>query len=311
MSRHETDDTAIDAWVAHDDHYYVNECADSLDVRALEDLNPWSGNEFWHCLQCHEEHKANLARRALPDFALSTFLMRTRSSTTAEMDMGTIDPLSEPLSIADFMPSASQSLSELMDSSQSQTWSSIETPLNSATWSATAASPTSSHISSDYLLGHSLFDRRLNTIRKSAWGPQDWFSADPRLDTSAFSSSGSSFADRLSHAPSSPFSFYNLYHSVVDRYDLFPNSFPNDFTSDVNFQGVHTSLQLYAGDLVFGARTYQPQQSYYGPGFGFGTPGLGLSGMQQATGLHLLQVHTPALPGIDEIKPTSLSLSVH
>ncbi|KAG2337145.1 S-adenosyl-L-methionine-dependent methyltransferase [Suillus weaverae] len=64
MFRHETDDTAIDAWVAHDDHYYVNECADSLDVRALKDLNPWSANEFWHCLQCHEEHKANVARQA-------------------------------------------------------------------------------------------------------------------------------------------------------------------------------------------------------------------------------------------------------
>ncbi|KAG2037322.1 S-adenosyl-L-methionine-dependent methyltransferase [Suillus americanus] len=61
---YETDDTAIDAWVAHDDHYYVNECADSLGVRTLDDLNPWSRNEFWHCVQCHEEHKANLARRA-------------------------------------------------------------------------------------------------------------------------------------------------------------------------------------------------------------------------------------------------------
>jgi CCR4-NOT transcription complex subunit 1 len=43
---HETDDTAINAWVTHDDHYYMNECADSLNVRALDDLNPWSGNEF-------------------------------------------------------------------------------------------------------------------------------------------------------------------------------------------------------------------------------------------------------------------------
>ncbi|KAG1743398.1 S-adenosyl-L-methionine-dependent methyltransferase [Suillus lakei] len=61
---HETDDTVIDAWVAHDDHYYVNQCADSLDVRALDDLNPWSGSIFRHCVQCHEEHKVNLARRA-------------------------------------------------------------------------------------------------------------------------------------------------------------------------------------------------------------------------------------------------------
>ncbi|KAG1796948.1 uncharacterized protein HD556DRAFT_260886 [Suillus plorans] len=244
----------------------------------------------------------------------------------AEMDMETIDPLSEPLSIPDFMPSASHSLSELTDSSQSQTWSSIDTPLNSATWSATTASPTSSHISSDYLLGHSLFDRRLNTIGKSAWGPQDWFSANPRLDTSAFSSSGSSFADGLSPAPSSPFSFHNLNHGVVDRYDLFPSSFPNDFTSDVGVGDSHSTFSdhemfasssfrgfthhsNYAGDLIFGARTHQPQQPYYSPGFGFGTSGLGLSGMQQATGLHPLQIHTPALPGIDEIELASITLN--
>ncbi|KAG1798810.1 hypothetical protein EV424DRAFT_1440198 [Suillus variegatus] len=62
---HEIDDTAIDAWVTHGDQgYYVNECADSLDVRAFDDLNPWSGNEFRHCVQCHKEHKANLVRRA-------------------------------------------------------------------------------------------------------------------------------------------------------------------------------------------------------------------------------------------------------
>lgn len=243
----------------------------------------------------------------------------------AEMDMETIDPLSEPLFIPDFMPSASHSLSELTDSSQSQTWSSIDTPLNSATWSATAASPTSSHLSSDYLLGHSTFDRRMNTIGKSAWGPQDWFSANPRLDTSAFSSSGSSFADGLSPAPSSPFSFHNLSHGVVDRYDLFPSSFPSDFTSDVGAGDSHSTFSdpemfapssfrgfthhsNYAGDLIFGARTHQPQQTYYGAGFGFGTPGLGLSGMQ-TTALHPLQLHTPALPGIDEIELASITLN--
>ncbi|OJA17060.1 WSC protein [Rhizopogon vesiculosus] len=244
----------------------------------------------------------------------------------AEMDMETIDPLSEPLSIPDFMPSASHSLSELTDSSQSQTWSSIDTPLNSATWSATAASPTSSHLSSDYLLGHSPFDRRMNTIGKSAWGTQDWFSANPRLDNSAFSSSGSSFAEGLSPAPSSPFSFHNLNHGVVDRYDLFPSSFPSDFTSDIGVGDSHSTFSdpemfapssfrgfthhsNYAGDLIFGARTHQPQQTYYGAGFGFGTPGLGLSGMQQATALHPLQLHTAALPGIDEIELASITLN--
>ncbi|KAG0701495.1 hypothetical protein DFH29DRAFT_1000139 [Suillus ampliporus] len=61
---HETDDVRIDTWVAHDDHYYVHECADSLDVHSLDDLEPWPANKFQHCVQCHEEHQANIARRA-------------------------------------------------------------------------------------------------------------------------------------------------------------------------------------------------------------------------------------------------------
>ncbi|KAG2157672.1 uncharacterized protein EDB93DRAFT_1246738 [Suillus bovinus] len=181
-----------------------------------------------------------------------------------------------------------------MDSSQSQTWSSTETPLKCAMWSVTATSLTSSHITSDYLLSHSVFDCRLNTIGKSAWGPQDWFSANPRLDMSAFSSSRSSFADGLSPAPSSPFSFHNLNHGIIDCSDLFPSSFPNNFTSDVGVRDSHSTFSdhkmfasshfkgfahhsNYAGDLIFRSRTHQPQQSYHGLVFRFGTPGLGLS----------------------------------
>lgn len=244
----------------------------------------------------------------------------------AEMDMETIDPLSEPLSIPDFMPSATHSLSELTDSSQSQgTWSSIDTPIHSSSWSVHTGSPTSSHISSDYPFNQSPFMRRVpHTIGKSAWGAQDWFSANPRLDTT-FSSSGSSFADGLSPAPSSPFSFHHLNHGVMDRYDLFPTTF-HDFASEVGVGDTHSTFSdpemfstnsfrgfthhsSYAGDLIFGARTHQPQQSYYGPGFGFGTPGLGLSGMQPPSGMHSMQMHTPALPGIDEIELASITLN--
>ena len=243
-----------------------------------------------------------------------------------EMDMEAIDPLSEPLSIPDFMPSASQSLSELTDSSQSQgAWSSIETPIHSSSWSANAGSPTSSHISSDYPFNQSPFIRRMPTIGKSPWGAQDWFSANPRLDTSTFSSSGSSFADGLSPAPSSPFSFHHLNHGVMDRYDLFPTTL-HDFASEAGVGDTHSTFSdpemfststfrgfthhsNYAGDLIFGARTHQPQHTYYGPGFGFGTPGLGLSGMQQPAGMHPMQIHTPALPGIDEIELASITLN--
>ncbi|KAI6118384.1 hypothetical protein F5141DRAFT_1194705 [Pisolithus sp. B1] len=246
------------------------------------------------------------------------------SEPFAEMDMETIDPLSEPLSIPDYMPSATQSLSELTDSSQSQTtWSGLETPVHSSSWSANAGSPTSSHISSDYLLNQSSspYIRRVPTIGKSAWGAQDWFSANPRLETSAFYNSGASFADGLSPTP----------HGVMDRYDLFPTTtaFAHDFASEAGVGDTHSTFSdpemfptnsfrgfthhsNYAGDLIFGARTHQPQQqTYYGPGCGLGTPGLGLSGgvQQQPPGMRSIQMHTSALPGIDEIELASITLN--
>ena len=275
-----------------------------------------------------EEESTRRLFKCPPITTASSPQVETPSSAEpfAEMDMEAIDPLSEPLSIPDFMPSASQSLSELTDSSQSQgTWSSIETPIHSSSWSTNAGSPTSSHISSDYPFNQSPFIRRMPTIGKSPWGAQDWFSANPRLDTSTFSSSGSSFAEGLSPAPSSPFSFHHLNHGVMDRYDLFPTSF-HDFASEVGVGDTHSTFSdpemfptstfrgfthhsNYAGDLIFGARTHQPQQSYYGPGFGFGTPGLGLSGMQQPSGMHPMQMHASALPGIDEIELASITLN--
>lgn len=111
----------------------------------------------------------------------------------------------------------------------------------------------------------------------------------------------------------------------MDRYDLFPTTF-HDFASEAGVGDTHSTFSdpemfptstfrgfthhsSYAGDLIFGARTHQPQQSYYGPGFGFGTPGLGLSGMQQPSGMHPMQMHTPALPGIDEIELASITLN--
>ncbi|KAI6007071.1 hypothetical protein EDD15DRAFT_2394832 [Pisolithus albus] len=224
------------------------------------------------------------------------------SEPFAEMDMETIDPLSEPLSIPDYMPSATASQT---------TWSGLETPVHSSTWSANAGSPTSSHISSDYLLNQSTspYIRRVPTIGKSAWGAQDWFSANPRLETSAFYNSGASYADGLSPTPSSPFSFHQLSHGVMDRYDLFPTTTacfpPIVFAASL----IHSN---YAGDLIFGARTHQPQQqAYYAPGCGLGTPGLGLSGgvQQHPPGMRSIQMHTSALPGIDEIELASITLN--
>lgn len=253
------------------------------------------------------------------------------SESFSEMDMYTIDQLSEPLTVPDFTPSSSHSLSEMTESSQG--WAHLDNSIHHNTWSSTTAdgSPTSSHISSDYYLSQSPFNRRSNgmdMIGKSAWGTQDWFSANPRLDPSGVSSCSSSFAGGLSPTPSSPFSFQNLNHGVVDRYDLFPSSMPHDFASEAGMGDTHSAFSdpemfppssfrgfthhsNYAGDLIFGSRTHQPQQALYGSGFGFGTPGLGLQGMQQSAGIHPMQLHTPALPGIDEIELAAITLNDH
>ncbi|KZT68621.1 hypothetical protein DAEQUDRAFT_692283 [Daedalea quercina L-15889] len=247
-----------------------------------------------------------------------------------EIDMQA-DAFADTSSIQDFIPGSE--LSEITDSSQSQAWASgLDTPLHSGPWSSAtnAASPTSSHLSSDYFVTHSPFHRRPDgahiMIGKSAWGPQDWLSANPRLDPSAAPSSSSSFLGGVSPTPSSPFSFAHLSHGVLDRYDLFPPSVAHDFASEAGVGDTHSTFSdpdmfptnsfrgfthhsNYAGDLIFGARTHQPQQPFdYGPGFGFGSAGLGLSGMQpQPHGLPL-HAHTPALPGIDEIELTSITL---
>ncbi|OSX56666.1 hypothetical protein POSPLADRAFT_1071881 [Postia placenta MAD-698-R-SB12] len=246
--------------------------------------------------------------------------MTPASDYPAEMDMQTVDPLAIP----DFIPGSS--FSEMTDSSQSQNWSTVlETPLNAGAWSsaANAASPTSSHLSSDYFLNNSPFHRQGSgtMIGKSAWGPQDWLSANPRLDPSGATSSNSSYVGGVSPAPSSPFSFAHLNHGVLDRYDLFPPSLAHDFASEAGVGDTHSTFSdpdifssssfrgfthhsNYAGDLIFGARSHQPQHQPfdYGPGFGFGNAGLGLSGVQP------MQLHTPALPGIDEIELTSITL---
>ncbi|KAI1790844.1 hypothetical protein LXA43DRAFT_890168 [Ganoderma leucocontextum] len=254
-------------------------------------------------------------------------MMMSPDEGSQEIEMQMLDSLNDTLSIPDFIPSSS--LSEMTDSSHN--WSSgIDTPVHSSVWSTAtnAASPTSSHLSVTDYFNNSPFQRRNESgpmIGKSAWGTQDWLSANPRLEPS--SSSSSSYIGNFSPAPSSPFSFAQLNHGVLDRYDLFPTSFAHDFASEVGVGDTHSTFSdpemfapssfrgfthhsNYAGDLIFGSRTHQPQQSAdYGPGFGFGSAGLGLSGMQAPPSGNLHSaVRTPALPGIDEIELTSITL---
>jgi Myb-like DNA-binding domain len=236
---------------------------------------------------------------------------------------------SDSLAISDILPSASQS--DVTDSSHSQTWSAIDTPMHStATWSTgnTAASPASS--SQDFFFD-SPFTRRglgpngMTMVGKSAWGPTDWLSANPRLDQSTANSSSPSYFGCVSPSPNSPFALNHLSHGVLDRYDLFPPSLAHDFASEAGpehdglsafsdpemmpssaFHGM-THHSNYAGDLIFGSRTHQPPVSVdYGPGFGFGAAG---SAAGLGLALHPLQMHTPALPGIDEIELAAINLN--
>lgn len=75
-------------------------------------------------------------------------------------------------------------------------------------------------------------------------------------------------------------------------------------------RGGFTHHSNYAGDLIFGARTHQPARPLagldYGLGFGFGSAGMGL-GLEGAPAPSVL--HTPALPGIDEIELAAISLN--
>ncbi|KAI0298962.1 hypothetical protein B0F90DRAFT_1912401 [Multifurca ochricompacta] len=246
-----------------------------------------------------------------------------------EVGIPPLEPTTEPLAIPEFRPSASQS--DVTDSSHSQTWSALDTPMHStATWSTgnTAASPASS--SHDFFFD-SPFSRRglgpngMTMVGKSAWGPTDWLSANPRLDQSTANSSSPSYFGGMSPSPNSPFAFAHLSHGVLDRYDLFPPSLAHDFASEAGpehdglsafsdpemmpssaFHGV-THHSSYAGDLIFGTRTHQhPAPVDYGPGFGFGAAGAA-AGLGLA--LHPLQMHTPALPGIDEIELAAISLN--
>lgn len=111
-----------------------------------------------------------------------------------------VDPSQESFNIFDpLAPSQTSVFPNLTTDleSHSQTWSSgISTPTRSIHTKSTAAtSPASSHLSIDQITAstsHSpTFDRQntdplsnIGMIGKSAWGTQDWFSPNPRLDTS-------------------------------------------------------------------------------------------------------------------------------
>jgi len=256
-------------------------------------------------------------------------LTRSRKSgifDDEEMDMVTLGHPSDPHSIPDFLSSSQSSVFSQLGpdaDSQSQTWSSgINTPTHSMNaWSTAGASPTSPHLSTDYLASNTThspsFHRRgtdpfsnFGMIGKSAWGTQDWFSANPRLETPSASSpsfpsgtggladgpfstsptSGSpfSFSPTASHAHAHALNLTHLAHhiqhnqGVLDRYDLHPSLFPHDFASEVG--DAHSST---FSDEIFppsGFRGFTHHSNYAGDLI-FGARTLGGSGNPHGAGL--------------------------
>ncbi|OBZ74458.1 hypothetical protein A0H81_05256 [Grifola frondosa] len=231
---------------------------------------------------------------------------------STEIEMQALDSLADPLSVPDFIPSSS--LSEMTDSSQSQAWSSgVDTPLHSTVWSTATniASPTSSNLSAaDYFLNDSPFTRRGDgsnmMIGKSAWdhrtgSPQTRASSHPRHRAATLRTSAASPPRHppRSRSPTSttacstattcfPHRMHTISRPRSRRRHPFDVSDPDVFAPS-SFRGF-THHSNYAGDLIFGARTHQPQYPMdYGPGFGFGSAGL----------------------GIDEIELTSITLDDH
>lgn len=270
-------------------------------------------------------------QESTPVSALAEDLSATSEFTMTELGMADIEALCE---IQAKPVASSQNSFNSMSHSTAHS-SGRESPIFYEGWNSTAAaaSPTSSQLSqlsnTDFMTNDSQMRRM---IGKSGWGTSDWLSANPRMDPSASISSNSSFVD-ASPVPSSPFSFSNISHGIMDRYDLFPASFAHDISSEVGYGDTHSAFSDpemfptqtfrgfthhsdYAGDLIFGTRGHQPQnQGGYTAMNGLPFSGLGLSGMTQQppppTSINPIQLHTPMLPGIDEIELSSISLDDH
>ncbi|KAF8580235.1 hypothetical protein K439DRAFT_1662859 [Ramaria rubella] len=197
------------------------------------------------------------------------------------------------------------------DSSQPQTWSLpvLPTQRRPSSWMP-ESSPSRRVTPGDVFLSSqtspsSTLTRRGNEglhtmIGKSAWVPEDWLSANPRLESSQADSSSSSFIDGPSPAPSSPFSFSPSSHGVMDRYDLFPSNFAvhsHDYTSsEVGYGDRDTHSAFSEADMFNSAtasyRGFTHHSNYAGDL-------IFAAGRSQ---------HSAGLPGIDEIPVGTIRL---
>jgi hypothetical protein len=238
---------------------------------------------------------------------------------------------------------ASLSLSEATDSSKARPWSlqdhAVQGQGRNPNWVPTS-SPSPGRVPHNDIFLSSQASPPSNGIRrgsdglhtvigKSAWVPEDWLSANPRLESSHPNSSSSSFIGGPSPAPSSPFSFSPSSHGVMDRYDLFPTNMTahsHDYTSSevgygdrdthsafseadmfnpatASFRGF-THHSNYAGDLIFAAGRPQHSPSHLSGGLAINERGL--ENMEDSN-IGRMGLRS-GLPGIDEIPLAAIRL---
>ncbi|GJJ09326.1 hypothetical protein Clacol_003548 [Clathrus columnatus] len=137
-------------------------------------------------------------------------------------------------------------------------------------------------------------------IGKSAWIPEDWLSANPRLESAHPSSSSGP-----SPVPSSPFSFAQ---GVMDRYDLFPyTSASSEFEQDTHSHSAFSEADMF-NPATSSYRGFTHHSSEAGDLiFAVGRNGAG--GLGMGSGLNVV-THRP-LHNIDEIPTGSVRLPEH
>lgn len=261
-------------------------------------------------------------------------LSRSPLGTSGRVPSNTISTIS----------TASLPLSETTDSSQARHWSLPDHAIlgqgGNPNW-VPASSPSPSRMPHNDIFLSSQSSPLSNHVRrggdglhtvigKSAWVPEDWLSANPRLESSHPNSSSSSFIGGPSPAPSSPFSFSPSSHGVMDRYDLFPTNMAvhshDNTSSEVGYgdRDTHSAFSEadmfnpatasyrgfthhsnYAGDLIFAAGRPQHSPSHLGGGLAMNERGLDNS----LDDFNIRRMGlSSGLPGIDEIPLAAIRL---
>ncbi|KAG8908972.1 hypothetical protein FRB99_000075 [Tulasnella sp. 403] len=224
------------------------------------------------------------------------------------------------------------SITSLNTSAASDTWESISSHAGfcssvlpsstSAPWISSPASPAPSDLFRQPQ-GPCPPGATATRIGKSAWGPQDWLSSNPRLDHNLGLLGGTGALTSWPTPSTDP-------HAVLDRYDLYSTvEAAHDFASEANIRYNHNNSShthsypdesifrgfthhRYAGDLIpgSGVAVHPPNLHVTANNLSLGALGLGLAGLSNlqddyassvTSGSHIGLAGMGPLQDIDEL----------